>query len=125
MTPIEIINACTAVLKSVDTIHQQWDEVTDEIIHADKICQDILHEIELSNFNACEGYQLAKRLKAARQVRRKAKDTKDMLTFFKQFCEQNKSVTTNLYQTCIRMRKMREEQEKRIYHPRMGGDQNR
>jgi hypothetical protein len=73
------------------SLQQQMDNKGHEI-------QDVLHIIEDLNFNACEGYELAKRLKILRNERRIIKDKLDQFKYVKK--------TINAYQsnginTCI------------------------
>lgn len=54
-----------------EVIEDAIDVSSDEIL-------DIYHTIELSTFNACEGYKLCKRLQNALRNRRSLKDAEDM-----------------------------------------------
>ncbi len=51
---------------------------------ADHQCNDLEHIIEITSFNASQGYQLAKQLKLARKARRRAKDRLLVLRYIRE-----------------------------------------
>lgn len=55
-------------------------QAKDELSHADKELSDMYHFIELTNFNAAQGYQACKAMKEILLHRRAAKDELDTLT---------------------------------------------
>lgn len=58
----------------MDLEQETDEELNKELQRMDKMTQDVLHIIELMNFNAVEGFKFAKILKSVRQARRKVKD---------------------------------------------------
>lgn len=67
----------------VKGIHKKVKSLENELDVCDKESQDILHMIELSNFHASKGYNLAKDLQVVRKKRRRVKDELDALSAIK------------------------------------------
>lgn len=57
--------------------HESTQELADELRRVDLMEQDVLHIIELLDFNASEGFKFAKMLQTIRRARRKIKDRLD------------------------------------------------
>ncbi|WP_373657554.1 hypothetical protein [Sporomusa acidovorans] len=77
----------------LDFIEQYMAEMNNEISKADLGKNDVLHDIELSRFNAFEGYRMAKDLQRILAVRRFWKDQQDVLRCFQNFCDQHKGLS--------------------------------
>jgi small-conductance mechanosensitive channel len=65
--------------KMFDEVKMDLDMETDEELKAelkrvDEMTQDVLHLMELMNFNASEGFNFSKMMQKIRQARRKIKD---------------------------------------------------
>lgn len=109
---IENLNQALSFITSIETrfnaLHQELNDINN------KMC-DLEHDIENSNFNACEGYQKAKALKELRQDRRKLKNEIDMLTKLHEWRQRNKSLEIELFKIQSQMKKLKEQQDNWIY----------
>ena len=68
-----------AIIEKIREIHLLTSEeyilnLSKKISQADKLISDIYHQIEYENFNACEGYKLAKKMQVALRARRGIKN---------------------------------------------------
>jgi len=61
------------LLQLIDKIESEKVSLNKELSNYDITTSDILHQIELGNFNACEGYKLCKKLQEIRRNRRRIK----------------------------------------------------
>ena len=61
----------------MDLQRESNEELSNELRRVDLMEQDVLHIIELLNFNASNGYKFAKMLQTIRRSRRKIKDRMD------------------------------------------------
>lgn len=62
------------LLDIYDSIVTEYESLKQQHSEIEALQQDLLHEIENTNFNACEGYMLAKRIKDVRATRREIKN---------------------------------------------------
>lgn len=62
------------ICNNLEEISSEYKRLSKELSSKDLAIQDILHFIELENFNAAEGYTYAKMLKHYRKERRKIKN---------------------------------------------------
>lgn len=74
----------------MDLEKETHEELSEELTRVDLMEQDVLHIIELMNFNAVEGFKFAKMLQEIRKARRKIKDRfeerrelKEFMSFYK------------------------------------------
>lgn len=75
------IEECAALHKQISTDKQAVADYCSSILSdCDKATMDLLHYVELKNFNASEGYSYAAELQAVRKARRIAKDTMTLLS---------------------------------------------
>lgn len=75
------IEKCVALHEQISTDKQAIaDYCADVLSDCDKASLDLLHYIELKNFNAAEGYAYASELQTVRKARRIAKDTMALLS---------------------------------------------
>ena len=75
------------VIKAINTIsdfEDNKDSLVEELSKSDTEISDLLHFLENENFNARDGYKVAKRIKEARQKRRKAKNGISLIQTFEQ-----------------------------------------
>lgn len=77
--------------------------------------QDLLHLIELTNFNASKGYRLAKELQKARQRRRAIKDELETLEPIREFIKYTKPTEKNISKTIGEVRKVKNVHGTRTY----------
>jgi DNA mismatch repair ATPase MutS len=110
---LEEIQTALAVLRHIanpnikETLYKELSRVDMEIV-------DIEHKIEMSNFNAYEGYKLAKEMQVARRKRREIKDTLETL----ESIEEHKS-STALHNV---INAVETKQAQRTYTPRIRQD---
>lgn len=127
-------DAFTAITNKLDMINQMKNEIEEwlhlftqisidkEIVSdfcdtllsdCDKATTDVLHYIELNNFNASQGYAYAYELQKIRKTRRLAKDTLALLASFQQVIPNNdlRPLESTL-----------SSQKERKYHPRIWKD---
>jgi hypothetical protein len=91
--------------------------------NVDMEIQDILHAIELSNFNASGGYRLSKELQKARQERRRIKEELEMMEpIIKDFLSFVKPTEKNISITMGNIRKAATRQSNRCYSMRTRKD---
>jgi L-ribulose-5-phosphate 3-epimerase UlaE len=116
------IQAIQGFLELLNWIDNDWAVIFDQIGNADKETQDLLHEIELSHFNAFEGFKLSKEIQNVRQWRRQLKNLQEVLEPFNDFCNANKNLRVNLFKVMNQMVKRQENQEHKTYTPRVRTD---
>jgi archaellum component FlaC len=91
--------------------------------NVDMEIQDILHAIELSNFNAYGGFKLSKELQKARQERRRIKEEMEMMEpIIKDFLNFVKPTEKNISITLGNVRKAVARQSNRCYSMRTRKD---
>lgn len=110
-----VVKEMLALASEIDEIHAA---LTDDITVADRQTQDILHEIEFGNFNAVEGYHLAKKIQQVRQSRREAKNQREAIAYFKKFADDHKNTPVLLAKILQQMKQVKQNQETRVYTPR-------
>ena len=113
---VETIHSFLTMLNQIDGV---WASLQDDLQQADLETSDILHEIELINFAASDGYCLAKRLKRVRQRRRQVKNEKELLNYIKQWTDQHQHLRLTLHKVCASLRQRQEVQGTRQYTPRV------
>lgn len=83
---------------------------------------DISHIIELTDFNAYEGYSLAKMSKKIKQERRRLKDQNEYLEKILQLVKQSNVKEKNISKTIGKIREVRGVQENRWYRMKIRKD---
>lgn len=118
---VKIVEDFLGLLTHLD---DNWDMLNDSIRDANGEQQDLLHEIELVNFNAFEGFALCKELKDLRMHRRILKDKHSTLSPLREFMLNGGSQATRiaLHKTIIRMKDVVNNLETRTYFPRIRTD---
>jgi len=88
--------------------------------------QDMLHAIENTNFNACDGYKLAKQLRKNRLFRRQVKNELDTLLRLKaNIIDSNYDMLNDQHQKIIlRDNYLKSLVENKIYNPKIIGVEN-
>jgi len=116
---IESIKSFAGLLNDVDG---RWDNLLKAIDNIESEIQDLLHETELTTFNAYEGYLLAKKIQEARQRRRVLKNEQEIIQFVKDFASNNKNLFLTLFKLTKNMQNTANHQGKRKYTPRIRTD---
>lgn len=97
---------------------KQFDGNCESIGTTDRETQDILHKIELDNFNASSGFMLAKKLQNIRCERRNLKDENFILNHLLVFISKNKNLMQDLQKTISSIIEAEKFQKERQYYPR-------
>lgn len=118
----EAIQSTRAFLEVMNTIEKDWGTWVDDLKECEQEVQDLLHEIELTKFDACRGYRLCKNLQEVRQRRRKLKEKMEIAEHLKFFLENNNQLKINLFKVLAGMEKTEKRQGQRMYTPRVRKD---
>jgi hypothetical protein len=102
-------------IQILDGVTEEYDRLYKVVHDTDLETCDLLHKIELSNFNAAEGYYLSKQLQEVRQKRRDAKDELETLTLVNDYVKGKKTALANLK---LQINNKLNTMEKRQYNPR-------
>jgi hypothetical protein len=110
--------------QDLEAFENEWDRMQSEIKYTDDETQDFLHEIELTQFSAVDGYRIAKNLKEVRQRRRHWKTQVEILNHFKFFYDQHKSLKLTLWKLLNSMSKTATDKDScnRAYKPKVRQD---
>lgn len=109
--------------KLVESFDAEKLATQDDVSTVDCELQDLLHEIELTSFNASEGYQLARKIKEVLMRRRQIKDCFKIIQLLDDnFIKNNKGIGVTLFKALKNIRNLKESQSKRVYHPRVRTD---
>jgi hypothetical protein len=76
--------------------------------------------MEFDSFNASEGYQLAKKVQAARVRRRELKNTQELLKPLRDFAEKQRLLREAVLQTALRIQGVQQTQAARCYSLKTG-----
>jgi hypothetical protein len=111
------------LLEIYNNINQEYESLNAELSKTDLYLQDILHMIENTNFNACDGYKFAKLIHDARIKRRKIKDELIPLMNFKMgFIDKNKRMLDDSYKSIIKTdNKLTTKTKNKTYTPKVLG----
>lgn len=110
-------------------LHEAMERVPSQIVRLEKeitLCQqevsDLLHLIELSNFNASEGYRMSKELQITLERRRHCKDELESLKQLEEKLKKHRPIKdqTNMINLTIQARK--QVLATRTYSPRVRSD---
>lgn len=111
----------TSIEEAIELISQlpkRYELNNQHIEYCDRKMQDLLHKIEFTDFNAFEGYKLAKELQDIRRLRRKYKDenkeTKPVCDKLKKY----ENITNDLHSALVNIRKIKGSMENRQYQER-------
>jgi len=92
MLNMDAIEAGETILRCIDYILTRYPENQEGICEYDKQTQDLLHQIELTNFAIGPGYKLAKQLQEVRRGRRGLKDENELLKGLFEYLSQGSSM---------------------------------
>lgn len=123
---IEDKNAVIQVLDNFKTLIGNTPKIESQLkleeVRLNNEQQDLLHEIELSNLNAVELTQIAKRLRKLRKDRRLVKDKLEYVRTLRMFTDKyNNNLKTYVDITNVKkqLEILEKEQSTRIYKPRV------
>ena len=109
-------------LEILNGVEKDWDSVYEEIGRCDQEISDLLHEIELTEFDHVEGYQLSEEIKKVRRRRRELKNYQEIIRHLKEFLDRNKNLKISLFKVLTSMERTRDYQMYRRYTPRVRTD---
>ncbi|TYR75555.1 hypothetical protein FZC79_10315 [Rossellomorea vietnamensis] len=101
---------------------KRYENNETQLKRIDQEIQDILHVIELNNFNAAIGYKLSKELQKARQERRRIKDELEMMDPIKELLAFPKPTEKNISKTIGSVRQVITKHGARTYRMRIRED---
>lgn len=116
----EIVNNLIQLLDQVET---EYKNLTEQHSKCDKIEQDILHKVENSNFNACEGFYLAKNLQEVRRYRRLVKNEIPTMDALKSYI--NIKQLKSQFENTLKNINTAEEKLGKKYHPKILKGENK
>jgi hypothetical protein len=116
------MSALGSFLSAYDSLEDDWSAVFEGISQANKELEDMLHEIELTEFNACQGYFMARKVKEIRQRRRELKNDQELLKIFKDFLDQHTGLKIPMHETLQKMRDILKLQNNCVYHKKTSDD---
>ena len=105
MNATDLINSITNFAKSMEQFNSSVEELQKSESEYDRRQDILLHKIEKENFNACDGYKMAKELKELRRQRREVKDSiAAFQSFNDRFYKTNKGLSMSLFKTARAMK---------------------
>lgn len=111
--------AAGQILYLLESVIKRFDQNDNSIAKLDSERSDLDHMIELTAFNAAEGYQLVKKVKDNRRHRRICKDENHAMKPLYEFIKRNGDQMLRDYRRIAKeTEKQSEYLEKRQYHPR-------
>lgn len=118
----EAIQTTKNFLETLNAVEKEWGSWHEDLSQCNMEIQDLLHEIELTKFDAYRGYKLCKQLQEVRQRRRDIKNKIEVLKYLKDFYDNNKKLKIELYKVLTNMEQIEENQRHRLYTPRVRTD---
>lgn len=118
----QTLESIRSFLDTLNTVEKDWDSVYEEIGRCDQEISDLLHEIELTEFDHVEGYQLSEEIQKVRRRRRELKNYQEIIRHLKEFLDRNKSLKISLFKVMTSMERTRDYQMYRKYTPRVRTD---
>jgi len=121
-----LIEKYTEAIESLGSVVQEVDKhlknLDYKIEATDKESQDLLHLLEFENFNAAEGYYIAKQLQEARKKRRKYKDNKYLLSEIKKNMNFNSKFDKHVFGMRKAIKDIKTTEVVRTYTPKQRTD---
>jgi len=117
------INYTTQLLEIYNNINTDVKRLKDEVSTANQFNLDMLHTIENTNFNACEGYLLAKQIKDNQTFRRQAKlELETLIKLKSSFIDTNMDLLNLVSQEIINEdNRYKYNIEHKVYNPKVMG----
>ena len=116
---MNVIPLIKTILESFENLKYEMDSVNQKIrdIHSEQ--DDLLHELELTKFNACEGYQLSKELQILRHKRRHYKDQEEQMDMIRGIINKYKWIINDLKPLVKLLEEKEDHQIHRQYTPKI------
>ena len=119
---MDIEQTAIIIRDAIKDIPKRYSDNIDKIARLEQERSDILHLIELSKFNAYEGFKLAKELQKVQQERRKLKDENSLLKHLQPIMKNMKDKAPKLDNSIGEIRKVKNNMENRLYRCRVRKD---
>ena len=110
------------ILSSFETLKHDMDTIAQNIKDTDSEICDILRDVELTSFNASEGYKLARELQILRKKRREYKEYEEQLDMLRGFVNKHKWIVNDLKLNIKTIEDKVEQQLHRMYSPKIRTD---
>jgi hypothetical protein len=119
--PPKFSETISGTIEMLDDAISDYNWNYDEVGRLDRLTQDYLHKLELSDLNYGGRAKLATQIKKCRMERRACKDTTEILDPLVQFLEseKGKNMMNLLREVLGKTRKAEEWMENRTYRPRV------
>lgn len=122
MTDIDPLKITSQMIATFESVKSAMEKAKEDQDFCDREYNDLTHGLELINFNAYEGYKLAKQLQNNRIRRRILKNTVEQLQPLYELFKKNQGFFKELKNVQAQISTIRDIQQKRIYTPRARTD---
>lgn len=119
MNPLGIVDG---LLEAYESAKKAYEDAHQDQEYLEREYTDLNHALELINFNAVEGYKLAKQMQQNRINRREAKNLKEQLKPLVDLLNKHKSLFSELKNVHAMMEQIVGTQQQRQYRPRERSD---
>ena len=115
------IDYANQLMEIYDNVKKDMVELQKQLYECERLEQDYLHIIEGNNFNAAQGYKLAKLIQENRQKRRNIKnELKTMQMLKRAMVDKNINILKSIYGNIKREEQiLKQLQEDAVYTPRV------
>lgn len=111
-------NQINIIASTLTNAEEHWKELGEDLNNINNRLCDLEHKIENDNFNACEGYKLAKQLKEIRQERRKIKNEIAQLEPLYNYLQNHKQINIDMFKVKTQIDKIDYQQKNWAYKSR-------
>lgn len=115
----EIVKVLAEAATMMDESKDNVEELSVDLNSINMEIQDVIHDIELNDFDMERGYQLALELKELRSKRRVIKDEIDIFNYLKSFTDRNSTFAKRLNALVREMNQEIDNRSTRRYLPRV------
>lgn len=115
-------DVATQMSKLMKDVPQQIDRIKQEIELCEKEVDDLRHLIELTNFNASQGYKMSKDMQITLIKRRELKDELDSLVAVKAMMSKHRPMLAQSETLSSTIKQRVGAQKRRTYTPRVRTD---
>ncbi len=112
--------AANQLLYLVETVLKQFEQNDASISKYDSERGDLDHIVELTSYNAAEGYQLVRKIRENRRKRRICKDENHAMKTLYEYIKRNEGLLRDLRAIVKATEKQVAFLDSRQYHPRTG-----
>ncbi|WP_077325731.1 hypothetical protein [Virgibacillus siamensis] len=114
----DVEQTATTIRDAIRDIPKTYEYNEKDIKRLDQETQDLLHLAELTNFNAFEGYSIAKEIQSVRQARRQLKDENEMLVELHSIMKELQPYLKDLNKSLGNIRQIKKKHAVRTYRCR-------